>query len=828
MLNPRDLPIHRIASDLVTAMRRHQVIIVEGPTGCGKTTQIPQILIQSGVVPPDLIVGVTQPRRIAAVSVARRIAKERGVELGTEVGYAIRFDYQTSSRTRIKVMTDGILLQEARTDPELRQYSVIMVDEAHERSLNIDFTLGLLHELLRRRPEMRVIVSSATIYPDIFVRFFDGAPILSVNARVFPVETRWQPLIDDTRVGRVLGVADVIERIHLRESEGDVLVFLSGEADIKAIMGELDRRRLKNLVVVPLYGRLTREEQEDVFGSFPGRRKVVLATNIAETSITINGVRFVVDQGLAKVAGFDHRTGIGTLREMPVSQASARQRAGRAGRTGPGVCIRLYDRRNFHERPAFETEEVLRMDLSEVVLRLLDLGIREVEQFPFVTAPPRRSLVGAVRTLQTLGAIDAQRRLTATGRKMVPFPLAPHLSRMIVEAADAFPKVLDEVLTVGALLSVRGPQVQPPGEEEIARAAHRRFTHPLGDLVASVHMVRAYEAAADRVEFCKAAYLDPDLMAEIVNVRDQLADIATQHGVVGSRGGAAEDIVRCVATSLTRNICRLSRPGGQYETATGVPVAIHPSSVLRDRRERYVIAAEIVATERAWLRTVSVIEPGWIADIDPELAQRWRIRAGPVRKERTAVAPEAPPTSVSLGGTSYEVRFRRGRPTVDLPYAELVHIAETTTPSLVRDGLEVRVEQNDDRFLEGWPFAMAMRAAPHLRLNEPELHGWPDGDLFEADRDIQGLLHWVPELLRVVRSPAGRRPGFLTFVTNGAGGYWFECRAAFDDAVAQSYAGLRELGSEAVLSAEDREEVDAAAARLDAIADALSGDGRAR
>ncbi|MFT5431835.1 MAG: ATP-dependent helicase HrpA, partial [Myxococcota bacterium] len=572
-MNPSDLPIQGIRDELCEAMRTHQAVVIEGPTGCGKTTQVPQMLRDGGVIEDDLLVGVTQPRRIAAIGVAERIAFERGEYIGGEVSYAIRFDDRTSPETRIKVMTDGILLQEARTDTKFSRYGVLMVDEAHERSLNIDFTLGLLRRVLDERPDLKVVISSATINAKIFSRFFKDAPRIRVEARNFPVVVQYEPLGDNDWHARPGAVADLVERIHKQGDKGDILTFLTGEGEIKATMGELEKRHLRGTQLLPLYGRLTREEQERVFDKFGDKRKVILSTNIAETSITIDGVASVIDLGLAKVPSYDPRTGVSTLREEPVSKASASQRTGRAGRTAPGICYRLYSKRQFQDRPDFRVEEILRMDLSEVVLRLIDLGIHDVEEFPFVTSPPRDQLKGAVWALRGMGAIDRKRRLTHVGKRMVYFPLSPRLARTVIAAADLAPDVLDEVLTACALLSVRWPQIMPQGDEDQAREAHRHFAHPLGDLVAGIQMVRAFRATKDRAGFCQLHYLDPTLMDELLLVHEQLCDIAASAKVVGSSGGDLSKVVRCVATAFTRNVCRRVGKGNQYETALGVRVA---------------------------------------------------------------------------------------------------------------------------------------------------------------------------------------------------------------------------------------------------------------
>lgn len=820
-LTPSALPIYSARDALVQALTDHQAVVVEGPTGCGKTTQIPQMLLESGLLDPSLIIGVTQPRRLAAVSVAHRIAAERSVELGREVGYAIRFDDVTSAATRIKVMTDGLLLQEARTDPELSRYGLIMVDEAHERSLNIDFTLGLLRRLIDRRPELRVVISSATINAGVFTQFFGGAPRVAVDARTYPIDVRWQPLGDNSRWALAAGVADVVQDLHLHSHPGDVLVFLTGEGAIKSTITELERRRLRGLQLLPLYGRLTRQEQERVFDDFPGKRKVVIATNIAETSITIDGVRYVVDLGLAKVPSYDPQTGIATLHEEPISRASANQRTGRAGRTGPGLCVRLYGRDDFKRRTEFPVEEVLRMDLSEVVLRLIDLGVTDVEHFPFVTRPPRRLLKGAVQQLQLLRAIDRDRNLTEVGRRMVPFPLPPRLSRMVVEAADNYPEVLDEVLTVGALLSVRWPQIMPQGEEDEARAAHKHFADPLGDLVAGLRMVRAYRRAEDKAAFCGVNYLDQRLMDEVLLVREQLSDIARVAGVKGGGGGDPALVVRCLATAFARAICQRHRTGSNYETATGVKVSIHPGSCLYDRKPRFLVAADIVVTSRAWARAVSEVAPEWIVEIDPELAAQWRVHSS--RRGARPRARSLFPSTVSVFGREFRVKVKRKSPMIEVPVALLVGGHEGPLPDTLPSELTISaVVDGKHHLLTGMPLRTALRVMPLLHLHEPEIQQWPEGVLYEADRDHHSIMRHVSDLLRLVRSRRRGRPAFLTLIFNGAGGFWYDAARDLSLAAEQSRLALTALMDHTLTDADDLAILTAARDYIDSVESAIT------
>ncbi|MFT7583252.1 MAG: ATP-dependent helicase HrpA, partial [Myxococcota bacterium] len=530
MFEPRDLPIYHHERELLEAIGSSRVVVVEGPTGSGKTTQLPKIIKAAGLA-EGRIIGVTQPRRIAAVSVAWRIAEELDVELGTDVGYAIRFDDRTGPDTTIKVMTDGILLQEARRDPIFSRYGVIMVDEAHERTLNIDFTMGLLHRALSERDDLKVIISSATIKPETFQRYFEDVagdvPFVSIDARPYPVEKIHRPPRSDGDEALVDAIADEVRRIDKSNEEGAILVFLSGEKLIKDTAQKLRGGKMgQRLAIQMLYGKLTREEQERVFHPVAkGLRRIVLSTNIAETSITVSDVRFVIDSGLAKIPRVHTGTGVVTLREEGISKASAEQRAGRAGRTAPGKAIRLFSKHALQNRPDFTDEEILRLDLSDVCLRLIHLGIQDIERFPLPTSMPRKAIRAAVAQLEDMGAIDSERRLTNVGERMMPFPLSPSLARMVIEAADRYPKAVDEVLMVGAFLSSRPPYLFPQGEEEEARAAQRGLAHPLGDATTAVVTMRRYLKAREPEKFCKNWYLDPNIMAFIAKAHRQLTDI---------------------------------------------------------------------------------------------------------------------------------------------------------------------------------------------------------------------------------------------------------------------------------------------------------------
>ncbi len=797
----RHLPVYRHEAEIIAAVRDHRVVVVEGPTGSGKTTQIPRILLHAGLT--DRIIGVTQPRRIAAVSVAWRIAAELGFELGDEVGYAIRFDDRTSRDTVIKVMTDGILLQEARSDADFSAYGVLMIDEAHERTLNIDFTLGLLHRVLTRRPELRVIVSSATLQPEHFQRFFGSipgvhdVPLVRIDARPWPVETFYRPPGSDDPADIAEAAAREVVAIHRRGDPGHILVFLSGEDMIGRTHDAIVRLQPgRNLAVLPLYGRLTREEQERVFDPFPGQRKVVLATNIAETSITIPDTRFVVDSGLAKVPRVSTNTGITTLREEGISQASADQRAGRAGRTAPGTAIRLYDRKSYEQRPRFTDEEILRLDLTEVALRLIDLGIHDVEDFPFPTAPPRSKIRAAIASLHAMRAIDDDRQLTAIGRRMVPFPLSPSLARVIVEAAERFPDVVDEVLVVCAFLSARPPYLYPQGEEGEAREAQRELAHPLGDAATAVQTYRNWRRAKDRDRFCQRYYLDGQTMAFIEKAHGQLTDIAQAHGITIRSGGDPWEINRCVAAGFADNF--LLGQGRIYEGPGETSIAIHPSSVLFGERHRFVVAAEIVVSQRAYARQVSVVKPGWIAELNPELARRWQIRTRRDEDKRGAPPPEVVPDKLQLDGVAVPVAVKRGKPLVELALEQIERLRKVGPAAVPPNaaGWRARLASAKHGELMSGPLAAVLALLPHVPLPAPDqelLRDVPEGALLEADRNLHTILRYLDRLLEPMLPARGKRPGWLMLVANGGGGYWFEVYPDYKDALETTLVSLGDL-----------------------------------
>ena len=617
------LPVVRHRDRIVRHVAANPVIVVESPTGSGKTTQLPRILYDAGYADSGRI-GVTQPRRIAAVSVTdfirAQLAADAGAAAGAVAAYKMRFEDTTTRETRIKVMTDGVLLQELGHDRLLGEYSVMMVDEAHERSLNIDFVLGLLKGVLAQRPEFKVVVSSATINAEVFSEYFDSCPIVRLDTPAHPVRIHYRPFQPAGDPDQLMAAVErIVLEIDRSRRPGDILVFLSGERDIRGCIATLAaRRESRRWQLLPLYARLSRAEQDRVFAPFPGRRKIVVATNIAETSVTIPGIGYVIDSGLAKVNSFNTRTLTAALTEQPISHASCNQRRGRAGRTGPGSCYRLYSEASYQRRPLFETEEIHRTDLSEVVLRMAELGITEFEEFDFLSSPGRERIASAVALLGMLDALDADRALSEVGRTMVKFPLLPRHSRILVEAIHRYPEVLEEAIIAAAVLSVPAPFVMPEGRELEARHAHHAFRHPLGDLVACLDLYRQFRDNGDRDGFCARHYLEPRTMHEILNVKAQLEEIVSGLGVPVSGGGSTSHYLRAVGRGLIQFICVAAAPG-RYRSPTAGNIFIHPGSGMYQQPARYIVAGEIMRTSRAYARSVSPLTREEVRAISPDL-----------------------------------------------------------------------------------------------------------------------------------------------------------------------------------------------------------------
>lgn len=627
---PESLPVSQRKDDILAAIRDHQVVIIAGETGSGKTTQIPKICLELGRGVRGLI-GHTQPRRIAARTVAERVAEELGTELGEVVGYKVRFTDQASDRTLVKLMTDGILLAELQNDRLLEQYDTLIIDEAHERSLNIDFILGYLKQLLPKRPDLKVIITSATIDPERFSRHFGGAPVVEVSGRTYPVEVRYRPLGEDD--DQTQGIVEACREL-VTEGPGDILVFLSGEREIRDAADALSKAEFRNTEILPLYARLSAAEQHRVFQRHTGRR-VVLATNVAETSLTVPGIKYVVDPGFARISRYSHRTKVQRLPIEPVSQASANQRKGRSGRTSDGICIRLYEEEDFLSRPEFTDPEILRTNLASVILQMTSIGLGDIEAFPFVEPPDRRQVKDGVNLLHELGAFDAHGALTPVGRRLAQLPVDPRLGRMVLEADKH--GCLREVMVIVAALSIQDPRERPADKQQQADEKHRRFADPDSDFMAYLNLwnyLRERQKELSSSAFrrlCKAEFLNylrvrewQDIYSQLrqsLGVQPNSAPADPYHVHVSLLAGLLSHVgVKDVMDKQRASDGR--RPIQEYIGARNARFAVFPGSVLAKKQPQWVMSAELVETSRLWARVNAKIEPEWVEPLAQHLVKR--------------------------------------------------------------------------------------------------------------------------------------------------------------------------------------------------------------
>ncbi|MEW2105676.1 ATP-dependent RNA helicase HrpA [Streptomyces cellulosae] len=646
---PEQLPVSQKKDAIAEAIRDHQVVIVAGETGSGKTTQIPKICMELGRGVRGMI-GHTQPRRIAARTVAERVAEELDTPLGEAVGWKVRFTDQVDPEaTFIKLMTDGILLAEIQTDRELRAYDTIIIDEAHERSLNIDFLLGYLAQLLPKRPDLKVVITSATIDPERFSRHFGDAPIIEVSGRTYPVEVRYRPLLEedseDADRDQITAITDAVEEL-MAEGPGDILVFLSGEREIRDTADALNKKRYRSTEVLPLYARLSHAEQHRVFQQHSGRR-IVLATNVAETSLTVPGIKYVIDPGFARISRYSHRTKVQRLPIEPVSQASANQRKGRCGRTSDGICIRLYSEDDFLSRPEFTDAEILRTNLASVILQMTAAGLGEIEKFPFIDPPDHRNIRDGVQLLQELGALDPtqkdpRKRLTPTGRKLAQLPVDPRLARMVLEAERN--GCVREVMVIAAALSIQDPRERPADKQTQADQQHARFRDETSDFLAFLNLwryIREQQKERGSSSFrrmCKQEYLNFLRIREWQDIYAQLRTVAKQMGIhLNDQDAPADRIHVSLLAGLLSHIgmkdVKESKDSGQgggrreggrneYLGARNAKFAVFPGSALFKKPPRFVMSAELVETSRLWARVNAKIEPEWVEPLAEHLVKR--------------------------------------------------------------------------------------------------------------------------------------------------------------------------------------------------------------
>ncbi len=773
-----DLPVSGKRDDIAAAIRDHQVVVVAGETGSGKTTQLPKICLELGRGIRGTI-GHTQPRRLAARTVAQRIADELQVPLGDAVGYTVRFTDQASDRTLVKLMTDGILLAEIQRDRRLLRYDTLILDEAHERSLNVDFLLGYLRELLPRRPDLKVVVTSATIEPERFAAHFGGAPIVEVSGRTYPVEIRYRPLEPDAPADdgddpddpdhdvvhrtetrdQIEAITDALDELAA-EAPGDVLVFLSGEREIRDTADAL--KDLRNTEVLPLYARLSTAEQQRVFEPHTGRR-VVLATNVAETSLTVPGIKYVVDPGTARISRYSRRTKVQRLPIEPISQASAAQRSGRCGRTADGIAIRLYSESDFASRPRYTDPEILRTNLAAVILQMAALQLGDIADFPFLDPPDKRSVRDGSTLLQELGAFDADQKITDVGRRLAQLPVDPRIGRMILQADVE--GCVREVLVIAAALSIPDPRERPSDHEEAARQKHARFADEHSDFISYLNLwnyLRTQRKERSGNQFrrmCREEYLHYLRVREWQDLAGQLRSIARDLGIVESDQPADPDRIHAaLLAGLLSHVGLREGDSREYAGARNSRFVLAPGSVLTKKPPRWIVVADLVETSRLYGRIAARIDPDVVERVAGHLVQRtysephWDPRRG------AAMAYER----VTLYGLPLVARRRVGYANIEPAEARELFIRHAlvegdweTRHHFVRDNDRLRAELAE----------MEERARRRdLLVSDDDLYAWYDARV-PADAVSQRHFdawwkkqrHKTPGLLTLTRDDLLRR-----------------------------------------------------------------------
>jgi ATP-dependent helicase HrpA len=626
-----ELPINAHREEIADALSRHQVVVVCGATGSGKTTQLPRICLEAGRGALGLI-GHTQPRRIAARAIADRLAAELGSNVGAAVGYQVRFTDRTGPDTRIKVMTDGILLRELENDRALRRYDTVIIDEAHERSLNIDFLFGVFKRLLPQRPELKLIITSATIDPQRFADFFGGAPIIEVSGRSYPVAVRYRPLIADEEGGEAdeaeltlpEAVVAAVRELDA-EARGDVLVFLPGEKHIREVADALGKARLMHTEVLPLYARLSNAEQERIFQAHHARR-VVLATNVAETSLTVPGIRYVVDSGLARISRYSVRGKVQRLPIEPIARASAEQRKGRCGRQSEGICIRLYSQEDFDARAEFTPPELLRTNLASVILQMAALDLGEPEEFPFVDAPDSRLINDGYRLLQELKAVGEHRQVTALGRQIATLPVDPRLARMLIAAGHH--GCVAEMLVLAAFLGVQDPRERPAEAQQQADQSHAKFADPRSDFLTVLKLWQAFGENAAQLssnqlrKWCRENFLAFMRMRDWQELQRQLAELSSELQLsVNATPAGYDQLHQAILTGFLGNIGQIMERR-EYLGARGSRFVVAPGSPLAARPAPWIVAANLMETTRLYARMCAAVEPDWIEAAGEHLLKR--------------------------------------------------------------------------------------------------------------------------------------------------------------------------------------------------------------
>ena len=843
----KKLPVYEQKQRILDTLKDNQVIVVQSPTGSGKTTQIPVILYEAGYAQSGMI-AVTQPRRIAALSVSEFISKQLNTSYPGLVGYKMRFEDKTDATTKIKIMTDGILLQEMKLDPWLSKYSVIMVDEAHERSLNIDFVLGLLKRVLAERKDFRVIVSSATMNAEAFSAYFDGCPIVTIDTITYPVTLVYDPpsisasTITEAATDALLSkICNTVDRILDNNESGGILIFLPGEKIIKDCLWKLDHSHFaRKIFTLPLYGRLAKEEQEKVFDPAPfGKKKIIISTNIAETSVTISDITTVIDAGLAKLNFYNPRTFTSSLIETAISKASCNQRKGRAGRTQPGTCYRLYSRLDYDSRPLYTTEEIYRTDLSEVVLRMAELGITNFQDFDFISPPGKEGIIGAVDTLNMLKALDSDNSLSTIGKLMVEFPLEPRISRIIIEAIMKYPNVIEESLIAASFLSANSPFLLPPGEEMEARKAHHNFRDIQGDFVSYLNIFKGYTSCQNKEKFCKKNYLDERIMAEIENINVQLKDIVSKMNIPISGGGNKSDYLCCIASGMIQFVC-IRTGKGTYRSLTADHIYIHPSSVMFRQDPLFIVAGEIVRTSRMFAMSVSPMTKSLLYQLSPDLLDLLEQSKG--KKSKEVVVKEKNKStskeknkknkkqeyndnnytdyiinsnkqdedSIIIGTARFPVKKVNGKKEVQLYSREFLSSVKNLSQEELKKipNMKGKIIYPDNyQLLAGEKLSLIIKLARNINLNPISENAWNKKlniNIYEQKAsDI--LVDSLDNILKVAGAKKkNKENGFICLFSDGKGTYWYKISRGFITALNESLASLETLAEETEIFTEEQ------------------------
>ncbi|RUO31699.1 ATP-dependent RNA helicase HrpA [Aliidiomarina sedimenti] len=750
---PAELPVVEARDEIAEAIASNQVVIVAGETGSGKTTQLPKILLQMGFGAAGLI-GHTQPRRLAARSVATRIAEELGQSIGGHVGYKVRFQDTSSDQVSVKLMTDGILLAELQRDRFLSNYEVIIIDEAHERSLNIDFLLGVLHQLLAKRPDLKVIITSATIETDRFSRHFNNAPVISVSGRTFPVETRYQPVSERDDQDLYQGIIDAAGEL-INEGPGDILVFLSGEREIRDSADALNDAHRQGLLgrqpmeILPLYARLSANEQNRVFQSHGGRR-IVLATNVAETSLTVPGIRYVIDPGTARISRYSYRTKVQRLPIEAISQASANQRQGRCGRVGPGICIRLYSEDDFLNRPEFTDPEILRTNLASVILQMTSLRLGDIRQFPFLQKPDERFINDGLTLLEELHAIDSRRRrqleLTSIGRQLARLPIDPRLARMVL-AAPSFSAVR-EVMIITAALSIQDPRERPADAKQKSDEKHSRFHHPQSDFMAFLNLwnyLQEQRKALSSSQFrklCKQEFIHYLRVREWQDLYTQLRQTVRELSLpINDEAADTDQVHQAMITGLLSHLGTKDE-GHEYTGARNRKFYVFPGSGLFKKPSKWIMAAELVETTRLYARVVGAIKPEWIEPAAEHLVKRSHSEPRYEKKRGAVVANE----QVTLYGLIVVPKRRVQYGPVDPVVAREVFIREALVGGEIKQRLPF-IDKNLATIADVQALEEKSRRRDIL-IDEDALFACYDRHIPEAIYDDRSLAAWYRKAVK--------------------------------------------------------------------------------